>query len=81
MSDETTSKTWARLVRAGQLLLERYVCKEDARGAQVLITAKGRELRKRMWTIYSPALHRHLADPFSRIELEQLAAPLGRLPG
>ena len=62
-------------------LLARYVCEEDGRGARVLITDKGRMLRRRMWGVYGPALRGHLAGHLSQAELEQLAALLGRLPG
>lgn len=142
LPDETTTKAWARLVRARQLLLERierdlkaaglpplrwydvllelrragraglrqfeigeavlltkynvsrllgrleeerllvrYVCEEDARGAQVLITEEGEALLKRMWAVYGRALGEHFAQHFTKAELEQLAALLGRLPG
>jgi DNA-binding MarR family transcriptional regulator len=62
-------------------LLVRYVCEEDGRGAQVQITTAGRDLLKRMWPVYGTAITEHFAQHFSKTELRQLAALLGRLPG
>ena len=79
LSKYNVSRLLDRLESEG--LLERYVCEEDARGAQVLITGQGRDLRKRMWTVYGPSLRKHFGAHFSQPELEQLASLLGRLPG
>lgn len=79
LSKYNVSRLLNRLESEG--LLARYPCEEDARGARVLITDKGEELRKRMWTVYGRALTEHFAAFFSEAELEQLAALLGRLPG
>jgi len=65
----------------GEGLLVRYVCEEDARGAQVVITDKGEALRERMWAVYGPALAEHFTAFFTRAELEQIAELLGRVPG
>jgi DNA-binding MarR family transcriptional regulator len=62
-------------------LLRRYVCEEDGRGAQVQITAAGGDLVRRMWPVYGAAITEHFAQHFSKTELKQLTALLGRLPG
>jgi DNA-binding MarR family transcriptional regulator len=60
--------------------LMRRACDEDGRGAQVQITPKGRELIKRMWLVYGPAIDEHFSRHFSASELKQLASLLGRVP-
>ena len=79
LSKYNVSRLLDRLESEG--LLTRYVCEDDARGTRVLITARGRELRKRMWSVYGPALRAHFAEHFGGDELERLASLLGRLPG
>ena len=79
LSKYNVSRLLDRLESEG--LLTRYACEDDARGTRVLISGKGRELRKRMWKTYGPALHTYFAEHFSQSELEQLSDLLGRLPG
>lgn len=62
-------------------LLLRQACEADGRGAQVQITQQGRDLLKRMWSIYGVAITEHFSRHFSQAELKQLASLLGRLPG
>ena len=62
-------------------LLARYVCEEDGRGAQVMITSKGNELLKHMWAVYGESLTKHFSRYLSKAEQKQLATLLARLPG
>src|SRR5215470_19738618 len=41
---------------AGQGYVERQPCEEDGRGQRIVITAAGREMRKRMWPVYARAI-------------------------
>ena len=59
-------------------LVERKDCVEDARGQMVHITAAGRDLRKRTWGAYSPALQGAMGK-LSADEAAQLAALLSKL--
>ena len=47
-----------RLERDG--LVERHQCQQDGRNNVVLITAKGRALRRQMWSVYSTAIEAHV---------------------
>jgi DNA-binding MarR family transcriptional regulator len=60
-------------------LVKRQPCKEDARGADVTITAAGRALQKKMWPVYQQAIGRHFARHLSGAEAEQLAEIMTRL--
>jgi len=60
-------------------LVERIPCPEDARGAIVSITAKGRTLRRDMWPAYSAAIKKRFADRLDDGDAEQLARLLQKL--
>jgi DNA-binding MarR family transcriptional regulator len=60
-------------------LVERVPCPEDARGAVVRITDKGRKLRGEMWPAYAAAIRRHFADRLTEKEATQLAGTLSKL--
>lgn len=60
-------------------LVERVPCPDDARGAVVKITDKGRDLRSRMWPVYRDGIMRHFADKLSEDEVGQLRDLLGKL--
>jgi DNA-binding MarR family transcriptional regulator len=66
-----------RLEDAG--LVRREPSADDARGADIAITAKGRELRRRMWPIYAAAIDRHFASRLSERQIEQLSRILQAL--
>ena len=71
------SRLLARMEEAG--LVERRNCPADRRGLLVVATEAGREMRRRMWTVYGPALHEVVGRRLSSDESEGLAALLGRL--
>ncbi len=66
-----------RLEQAGYV--ERRACADDGRGQVVVITAAGRDLRRRMWAIYGPAIQSALGDHLSAKQAEALDALLGTL--
>jgi DNA-binding MarR family transcriptional regulator len=66
-----------RLEREG--LVERHPCQLDGRNNVVLITAKGRALRRTMWPVYAAAIEEHFGVRLSPAEAEQLAGLLGKL--
>ena len=66
-----------RLEREG--LVERRQCPIDARNNVLLITAKGRTLRREMWPVYAAAIEAHFGAHLSEADAEQLARLLGKL--
>ncbi len=79
LSKYNVSRLLDRLENEG--LLARYVCEEDGRGAQVLITEKGDDLLKRMWAVYGVAVTERFSQYLNKAELKKLATLLGQLPG
>jgi DNA-binding MarR family transcriptional regulator len=65
-----------RLEREG--LLERRQCQLDGRNNVLVITAKGRELRRAMWPVYADAIEQHFGARLSQVEAEQLARLLAK---
>jgi DNA-binding MarR family transcriptional regulator len=66
-----------RLKREG--LVERRQCQLDGRNKVLLITAKGRALRRAMWPVYAAAIQQHVGAHLSRGEAAQLARLLAKL--
>ena len=66
-----------RLERDG--LVERRQCQLDGRNNVLLITVKGRTLRRAMWPVYAAAIEEHFGAHLSETEAEQLARLLGKL--
>jgi len=66
-----------RLEAAG--LVHREPSADDARGADIAITAKGRDLRRRMWPAYAAAIDRHFASRLSARQIAQLGRALEAL--
>lgn len=62
-----------------QGLVERIPCPDDARGAIIQITEKGRTLRREMWPVYSAAIKKRFADRLDDDDAEQLAKLLAKL--
>ena len=65
-----------RLERDG--LMERHQCQRDGRNNVLVLTAKGRALRRSMWPVYAAAVEEHFGSRLSRAEAEQLARLLGK---
>ncbi|MEZ5776364.1 MAG: MarR family winged helix-turn-helix transcriptional regulator [Hyphomicrobiaceae bacterium] len=60
-------------------LVHRRPSPEDGRSNLLVITGKGRELRRRMWPVYAAAIETHLGSRFDDEERAELARLLGRL--
>jgi DNA-binding MarR family transcriptional regulator len=69
------SRLIERLSRAGYV--SRQVCKDDGRGQVLLITPAGRAMRRRMWSVYGPAIQAAIGTRLSEAEIERLTAVLG----
>jgi DNA-binding MarR family transcriptional regulator len=63
----------------GEGLVERHQCQLDGRNNVLLITAKGRALRRQMWPVYAEAIAEHVGAHLNQTEAEQLARLLGKL--
>jgi DNA-binding MarR family transcriptional regulator len=63
----------------GEGLVERHQCPVDGRNNVVVITAKGRALRRAMWPIYAAVIDEHFGSRFSPAEAEQLARLLEKV--
>lgn len=68
-----------RLEREG--LVERHQCRQDGRNNVLLITAKGRALRRQMWPAYASAIEEHFGARLTTAEAAQLAGLLAKLQG
>jgi DNA-binding MarR family transcriptional regulator len=66
-----------RMEEAGYV--ERRALKEDRRGQAVVITAAGKTLRRRMWSVYGPAIQAAIGDHLSPKQIDTLSALLGAL--
>jgi DNA-binding MarR family transcriptional regulator len=64
-----------RLEKAGYV--ERRTCAEDGRGQIVAITTAGKAIRRRMWSVYGPAIQATISANLSPKQIETLAALLG----
>lgn len=76
LSKHNLSRLLDRLEKEG--LVKREVCREDRRGAHVVITRAGRALLKKMWPVYERAIVDHFSRRLSSEEAEQLAALMRR---
>jgi DNA-binding MarR family transcriptional regulator len=66
-----------RLEREG--LVERRQCQLDGRNNVLVITAKGRALRRAMWPGYAAAVGEHFGARLSEAQAEQLLRLLSKL--
>ena len=71
------SRLLRRLVDEG--LVEVLEFPDDGRGHILRITQKGRRMRKRMWAIYGPMIHRFMGQVIDIDELESATSTLRKL--
>src|SRR5262245_58543915 len=64
---------------AAQGLLRRERAEDDRRGARILLTEKGRALRRRMWPEYQRAVLELFAAPLSEPEAKGLLRALAKV--
>lgn len=66
-----------RLEREG--LVERHQCQLDGRNNVLVITAKGRALRRAMWPVYAAAIEENFGARLTQAEAELLARLLAKV--
>jgi DNA-binding MarR family transcriptional regulator len=66
-----------RLEREG--LVERHQCQLDGRNNVLVITARGRALRRAMWPVYAAAIEENFGARLTQAEAEQLARLLAKV--
>jgi len=71
------SRLLARLEADG--LVEKLPVSDDGRGQTVRITPSGRDMRRRIWTVYGASITELMDNRLSAEELKALATLLGRL--
>lgn len=71
------SRLLARLEADG--LVEKLPVADDGRGQTIRITAKGRDTRRRMWSVYGRSIAELVGAKLSADELGMISALLGRL--
>jgi len=52
---------------------------EDGRAQEIVMTQEGRNLRRRMWAVYGPAIDSALGSKLSGAECDKLKSLLGKL--
>jgi DNA-binding MarR family transcriptional regulator len=77
IAQSNISRLIDRLAEAG--CVERQRCEEDGRGQRIVITAAGRDMRKRMWPVYARAIGEAVGRRVSEREAASLASLLGKL--
>ena len=77
LSKSNVTRVVDRLEAKG--LVRREDCEDDRRGAFVVITQAGRDLRARMWPVYRESLARRFGARLTEDEAVQLSALLARL--
>ena len=68
-----------RIEKAGYV--ERRVCQGDGRGQIIAVTAAGKTMRRRMWTVYGPAIQSVVGSRLPPDQIETLNAVLEALIG
>jgi DNA-binding MarR family transcriptional regulator len=64
-----------RIEQAGYI--ERRTCEDDGRGQLIVITASGKDIRRRMWPVYADAIQDSIGCKISERQAETLGAILG----
>lgn len=66
-----------RMEKAGYV--ERRPLMEDRRGQVIAITAAGKAIRRRMWSVYGPAIQAAIGDHLSAKQIDALSTLVGAL--
>ena len=78
LAQYAVSRLVDRLVQEG--LIDRTRSPEDGRGQRLILTDAGRDMRKRMWRVYRPAITAAIGtalDPGEKAELARLLSRVG----
>src|SRR5262249_48753254 len=68
-----------RIEKAGYA--ERRACQADGRGQIITLTAAGKDMRRRRWAVYGPAIQTAVGSRLPQNQIETLNALLGALTG
>ena len=79
LAQYSVSRLLARLETEG--LIEKLDVADDGRGQTVRITGQGRDLRRRMWSVYGKVIDKEVGAKFSPDELGMLGQLLETLRG
>jgi DNA-binding MarR family transcriptional regulator len=77
LSRSNLTRLMDRLEAAG--LTSRERCADDRRGSFAMLTAAGRELRRRMWPVYRKQIELLFASQLTAKEAQALSAMLGKV--
>jgi DNA-binding MarR family transcriptional regulator len=66
-----------RIEKAGYV--ERRICEDDGRGQVIVVTAAGKDIRRRMWPVYARAIQSSIGAHVSETQAETLDAILGTM--
>lgn len=77
LAQYNASRLIDRMEKAG--LVARRACPQDGRGQFVAITRDGREMQKRMWRVYGPAITEHVGAKLAPGEARTMYDLLGKL--
>ena len=77
LAQYSLSRLIDRMEQAGNVA--RRALKQDRRGHAIVITPAGKNLRRRMWEVYGPAIQAAIGDHLSAKQVETLGALLGVL--
>ena len=77
-SPSTTSAGWST-AWSGRGWSSGANAREDGRSNVLVITAKGRDLRRKMWPVYAAGIEEHFGARLTAEEAQQLAGLLAKL--
>ena len=77
LAQHNLSRLIDRLETAGYV--ERRACEDDRRGQMIVITSAGRDIRRRMWPVYSEVIQRFIGSRISQKQAKTLDEILGLL--
>ncbi len=71
------SRLIERMLHAGYV--GREACEDDGRGHVLVIAPAGKAVRRRIWSVYGPAIQAAIGEHLSEAEVERLGSLLGVL--
>lgn len=77
MAQYNLSRLVDRIEKAGYV--ERRTCDDDGRGQVIMITAAGKDIRRRMWPVYADTIQSSIGVHLSDTQAETLDSILGVL--
>lgn len=74
LEQSNLSRLTQRMIAEG--LVEEQVYEKDRRGKVLHITEKGKDIRKRMWEVYGPLIHEHMAKVADQYDAKLVSSAL-----